>query len=293
MNKLLREGSRERRWLGIGAVFTSILVVYGAAYAIVGMHAVGIAVAYAGALLVYLMRRWKPHIPSYDYQLRNIESLISLSPLRTEPVIPFSGMALDGLELSKIVSEVVLNETQTVVECGSGVSTMMLANLFKALDRGHVYALEEDGVWFKLMQRLIQDRELGGYVTLLHAPTNTTIGPGRWYDTTVAQQILDAVERIDVLIVDGPQARNGQSRYGALPFFLPKLGSTSLIFLHDVCRGAESEVLLAWQRELGAHIEDVFMSTKDGRGLACIRVKIPPEPEFATSGAMTSCLPSL
>ncbi len=195
--------------------------------------------------------------------------MVNLSPLRTEYVLPSSDMALDGAALLSVVLHIVRSNARSVVECGSGISTMMIGNYFKGRGEGHLFSLEEDEAWFRQMQTSVAGQGLEDYVTLLYAPLADCDGVGRWYDRSAAQHILDRLSHIDLLLVDGPQGKQGQSRYGALPCFLPALDASSLILLHDLDRKAELAVLERWRREFGAVCE---RTSGTANGLGHIRL---------------------
>jgi predicted O-methyltransferase YrrM len=250
MRNLLGDKRRQRAYAGLIGIFVAILSVYAASYLIIGLHSIGVTIAFAGALLVFAIWRWRP-----DAQLGNIEAMVNLSPLRTGYVLPSSDMAMDGDALLSVVLHIVRSDARSVVECGSGVSTMMIGNLFKGRGEGHLFSLEEDETWFGQMRTFIAAQGLDDYVTLLCAPLADWAEAGRWYDRSVAQLILDRLPHVDLLLVDGPQGKNEQFRYGALPYFGPVLDTSSLIMLHDLDREVERAVLERWRIEFGAVCE--------------------------------------
>jgi predicted O-methyltransferase YrrM len=281
MLNLLRVSNRQRVYAGVIGIFVSILGVYVASYLIIGMHSIGVTIAFAGALLVFVIRRWRP-----DAQLSNIEAMVNLSPLRMGYVLPSSGMALDGASLLSIVSHIIRSDVHSMVECGSGVSTIVIGNLFKGRGDGHLFSLEEDENWFEQMQTFIAAQGLDDYVTLLYAPITDWAGVGRWYDRSVAQLILDRFPHIDLLLVDGPQRKNKQSRYGALPYFGPILDASSLVILHDLDRKAERTVLERWRIEFGAVCES---TSGTENCLGHIRLAQPP-PRPDAIGDLSNCV---
>ncbi len=267
MSRLLSEGSLFRRVVGHIIVAVGVLAIYLVAYWLVPAHAVGISVACATGLIVYFQRRWKPQIPTYDHQLTDLSALISLSPLRTQPVLPYSSMALDGTELQAVVSHAMLSEPSCIVECGSGVSTVMLGNVLKARKAGHLYALEEDESWYRLMRDLVSAQGLEQYVDIFHAPVEDG-----WYSHSVVEAVRARVKHIDLLLVDGPQTKAGQSRYGALGFFSSALDATSTVMLHDVNREEEQTILERWQAEFPVTVDRLLSAGDRQRGLAIMRV---------------------
>jgi hypothetical protein len=284
MHNPLRLGPPQRQFLGLAAVFLSILGVYGIAYLISDTHSIGITLAYTGLLVVYLMRRWRSDMSARDAQLRELTALASVAPLRIGPGLPMTDMALDGAELSWILSYILKNGAESIVECGSGMSTLVIGNLLKSRGGGRLFSLEEDEAWFGHMQHLVGVQELGDFVTVLHAPIRAFAGGEGWYDSSVASEIVKRTTAIDLLLIDGPRSKAGQSRYQALGYFRPVLNQSSLVLLHDCDREAEHEVLNRWMGEFGLTYDRISRSS---RGLAAIRFAAavsPSEPRVGIAG---------
>ncbi|NLT72663.1 MAG: class I SAM-dependent methyltransferase [Chloroflexi bacterium] len=267
MRELMRGGSRLRRSAGYLTVFAAVMGVYAVSILLLPEHGLAISMAFSTALIVYFLRRWRPIVPSYGREFANLEALVSLSPLRLHPVLPYSRMALDGIELDAVVSHAMLTDARVIVECGSGVSTLMLGNLLKTRQAGHLYALEEDELWHRHMAELVSAQGLGQYVDVVHAP----IAEG-WYSTSVAETVLARAPHVDLLLVDGPQTKAGQSRHDALRFFRGALDATSTVMLHDVNRAEEREVLTRWIGADAVKVDRILGEEAGGRGLAILNV---------------------
>lgn len=159
--------------------------------------------------------------------------------------LPWSSGAMRPAGLVLVCNEIVHGRRERVVECGSGVSTVLLARLLRDRRAGSVVAIEHDADWAGLVEELLQREGLGEVATVVHAPLE---GDPPWY----ARAALDAMDEIDLLLVDGPPADGpgeGLLRAPALPFFEPRLGDGATVILDDLQRPGERNVVEAWEAE--------------------------------------------
>jgi predicted O-methyltransferase YrrM len=160
------------------------------------------------------------------------------------PYLPWSTWAMRPAALVRVLNEVVLGARTSVVECGSGMSTVVLARLLRERGSGTVVAIEHDGDWAALVRRQLEAEGLGDRAQVLHAPL---AGDPPWYDATALAVLPRAV---DLLVVDGPPAHRpelGQRRAPALAFFEPRLAPGAVVVLDDARRPGEREVLRMWE----------------------------------------------
>jgi predicted O-methyltransferase YrrM len=158
-----------------------------------------------------------------------------------------------GLEL---VLGAVAEGRPTVVECGSGESTVAIARLLAERGDGRLYSLEHDEHWAERTRNRLAAEELTECVELIEAPLRPHgLGDGDWYELGALERLPHA---IDLLLVDGPPgdlAPDGQMRYPALPLLAPRLADGALVLLDDIDRPGELHVLERWRRELGTEFE--------------------------------------
>ena len=87
------------------------------------------------------------------------------------------------------------------------------------------------------------------------APMKTcsmSLGNLEWYDEDAVTAAVSTLS-IDCVLVDGPVAyRKGTalSRYPALPAIRNKLADSYVVFLDDIRRAGEQEILRRWSAEL-------------------------------------------
>jgi predicted O-methyltransferase YrrM len=137
---------------------------------------------------------------------------------------------------------------EVVVECSSGVSTLVLASCLRDNGKGHVYSLENDEVFARQTRTHLEREGLSEWATVLHAPlTNQTIDNRQfsWYDISSLP-----VMAIDLIVVDGPPHFVGpMARYPAGPMLFTRLADDGMIFADDAARTEEEATLAAWRRE--------------------------------------------
>jgi predicted O-methyltransferase YrrM len=152
-----------------------------------------------------------------------------------------------------VCAEVTRRDRPTVVECGSGFSTLELAKLVQARE-GRLVSLEHDERWAVRVRGQLAAAGLAETAQVILAPLEP--GPGLpWY---AAAALRSVPEHIDVLLVDGPPAfepGSELSRYPALPMLAARLAAGAVVVLDDIDRAGEQRVLDAWTREGGFRFE--------------------------------------
>jgi Methyltransferase domain len=183
-------------------------------------------------------------------------ALFALGAL-TGPYLPWGSGSMKPAGLVAVCNDVVLNERRSIVELGSGVSTVMLARLLHrsaGAGRRRLVAVEHDATWRRWVAGQLHEEGVDHDVVVLAAPLRpmraADAAPG-WYDEAVLDQTIGA---IDLLVVDGPPAFGaglGLARHPALPKFRDRLAPGATVVLDDVERPGEQEVLRRWEDEFG------------------------------------------
>ena len=158
--------------------------------------------------------------------------------------LPWSTGAMRPAGLVMVCNEIVLGQRTRIVECGSGVSTVVLARLLRSRGVGSVVALEHDGAWAARVARWLRNEKLEPFARVVHAPLE---GDPPWYATAALDEAPDA---IDLLIVDGPPAFHAgeeHRRAPALERFAPRLADGATVVLDDLDRPGERAVLAGWE----------------------------------------------
>lgn len=163
------------------------------------------------------------------------------------------------------ISEYMAQRPRHVVECGSGLTTVLLALL--ARPGQQIVALEHDRYWYIVCKAWLLILGLDGRVSLHHADLKDSKSYDysyRWYE--IAPGMIP--REIDFVICDGPPAEVQGSRYGLLPTLGDRLSDDAVILLDDVQRKEEVHVLRQWETTFDITKEEV--NSADGRSFAVL-----------------------
>ncbi|SEN80631.1 Predicted O-methyltransferase YrrM [Duganella sp. CF517] len=140
----------------------------------------------------------------------------------------------------------------TVVECSSGISTLVLARCMQMNGAGMVFSLEHDSEYALLTRAQLRRHGLEDWARVIYAPLRPHLLSDEnwpWYDTSD----LPACLPIDLLVIDGPpQATRPLARYPAGPLLFKSLAPGASVFLDDAARPDERTVLQRWHKEFPA-----------------------------------------
>ena len=172
--------------------------------------------------------------------------------------------------LERIAEHALQHRPATLLECGCGRTTLILAACCRANDRGHLYSLEHDSDHAAATRAALAREELAEWVTLIAAPLREwSVERERflWYDTAEL-----GAEGVEMVVIDGPPGPLQRlSRYPALPQLLPRLAPGATLFLDDAARPDERAIVARWQAEV-AGLEAEAITTPRG----CSRLRLPP-----------------
>jgi hypothetical protein len=217
-----------------------------------GYGALAGAVTVAGAA-VFLAHRWKgvllSEIQAGNRLTAQAQAMAALPQLPGVPMLPWSDWALAPDVILRIIGMMRVRNWTVAVECGSGLSTVILAQEFKARGRGHVYAIEHDAEWAALVRSILAERAVLEWATVITAPLEPVESDGmrfQWYSTAALAPVR-ALPKIDILVVDGPKRDTGPlARYPALPTFFRQLGREYMVILDDGRRVDETSIAARW-----------------------------------------------
>ncbi len=174
--------------------------------------------------------------------------------------------APDFLEL--IVAHVLAARPAAIVECGSGLTTLMLARCCELNARGCVHSLEHGAEYAARTRQEIARYGLDAHACVIEAPLETHVIHGRTYQWYALAALPAA--GIELLVIDGPPGPlQPHARYPALPLLLPRLAEGCTVFLDDAARPDEREIVESWRAEFPA-IEYHDLPTE--RGCSVLRI---------------------
>lgn len=157
---------------------------------------------------------------------------------------------------------------QTVLECGSGLSTILLGALAERTG-STIWTLEDDASWG---DRVRQCLRLNGITTV-----NLCVGPLERYDEYdwYAPPFKQMPKSFSLVICDGPASTTRGGRYGMAPVMRDRLPKGVVVLMDDANREGEQLIARRWATELPGRYEQrgsdhpYFVFTVEGRAPGC------------------------
>lgn len=188
----------------------------------------------------------------------DLSALISLSQLYGK-YLPWSRSALRPAAARFLVNSIVINRINSVVEFGTGISSVLIARALE-LSGGTLVTIDHDANWQSLVAEWMS-AEMKSRVTFVNAQlkeNGKSASLPKWYDESIVKDALRHIGPAGLVVVDGPPGYRHEemlSRLPALEAVRPYLSKDSLIVLDDVDRPGEqliankwSELLCKWNR---------------------------------------------
>lgn len=161
------------------------------------------------------------------------------------PLPPAAGWAMNPTGLLWLTNLIQTTSPNTVVECGSGTSSVWICLALKRNGGGKLVSLEHQETYAARTRQMLADHGLSEYAEVRVCELTevaTPAGAFRWYDLEPA-----SVGSIDLLVVDGPPSSTGvHARYPALAILSEQLTDGATVAMDDTGRRDEQEVLEIW-----------------------------------------------
>lgn len=161
---------------------------------------------------------------------------------------PAGGWAASPDLLLRMVDELLARRPAVVVECGSGLSTVVLALAVEQHGLPtRIVALEHDAAYAASTRALVERHGVARHVDVRVAPLAPTSVPGHdtaWY----AEAALDGLSEIGMLLVDGPPSTTGPlARFPAVPLLKERFAERCLILMDDMQRSSDLDTAAQWE----------------------------------------------
>lgn len=161
---------------------------------------------------------------------------------------PAGGWAASPDLLLRMVDELLARRPAVVVECGSGLSTVMLALTVEQYGLPtRIVALEHDAAYAASTRALLERHGVARHVEVRVAPLAPTSISGHdtpWYD----EAALDGLAEIGMLLVDGPPTTTGPlARFPAVPLLRERFAERCLILMDDMQRTSDLDTAARWE----------------------------------------------
>lgn len=183
-----------------------------------------------------------------DAQFRQMEALAALY-YRLRPRLPFPptrGWAASPDFLLTVADTILERRPATIVECGSGLTTLIAARCVEMNGVGRVYSLEHLPEFADRTRALLARHGLSSVASIVDAPL-ADLALADWQGAWYRREAFRVPAPIDLLIVDGPPHATGKmARYPAVPTFIDALAPGALVLLDDADRPDEQAIARLW-----------------------------------------------
>lgn len=163
--------------------------------------------------------------------------------------------------LLAITRHALMRRPHTIVECGSGVSTIVLARCAQLNQQGHVHSLDHDAKFAQHTRNELHRLELSSWATVIDAPL-VPVQRGSetwlWYDDRELPP-----DQIDLLNIDGPPPDGSTAPRYLAAKLLERLARGGSAFVDDSNRPAEQQALKRWRAEFPS-FQETFLDCEKG-----------------------------
>lgn len=259
-------------WILLAGLFFLLLAAGTAGWLLVGPYSLVLLIAAAvtavvGILLAIhrtLKGRMLELLAGHD-QVQALFSLFSALPIR-HPLPQMRVWTITPDFAVLLVSLILEHRPRRIVECGSGVSTLISAYCLDELGRGQIVSLEHDAHYAGQTEKHLRQHGVLERADIRHAPLQPVEIAGQTWPWYAVESIQD-LDAIDLLIVDGPPAGAvPMARYPALPLLIERLSRDAVVVLDDADRLDERSSLERWLGEYeGWEVDHV--ATERGAGI--------------------------
>jgi predicted O-methyltransferase YrrM len=162
------------------------------------------------------------------------------------PYVEKWSAAADYLQL--LAATVIDKQPEFILECGSGLTTLIMARACQLNGRGRVISLENGAEFVDTSYEVIRHYDLSDFIDIIHAPLTAVKVGDEIYQWYTLDDLPDY--SFDVFSIDGPPGfLQNQSRYPALPLLKQHLHKGSDVFLDDAARDDEKALVQRWQQQ--------------------------------------------
>ena len=166
--------------------------------------------------------------------------------------------------LAAILNDIIINQRKSIIEFGSGVSTLAISNLIKKNNlKCSFVSIEDNKEWFDYINSFLSRNDLQKDVKIIYAPlenNDLVLEDNLWYSMQALNNGISKESKISLAIIDGPAAWKPKirlSRYPAIPYLINFLAEEYSIYLDDTNRKGEKEVFSLWHQKYNLKFEQI------------------------------------
>lgn len=184
-----------------------------------------------------------------DYE--QVQALVALySTLKLEmPLFNLRRFALCPDSAALYMYLVKTYKPKTILELGSGMSTVISGKILERYEGGRVIAIDNDAHWTEQTKEILATHDIKTNVEVRHAPLEPVEVDGvtrNWYSL----RAFEDLENIDMLLVDGPiDSSDTGNRTPALHLLKDKLSPNTVVICDDTFRLKWKQFVKDWAKE--------------------------------------------
>ncbi len=183
------------------------------------------------------------------------------------------GWGIGEASFRRIVEQIRAAGAQSIVEFGSGISSIRFALEFP---EARIFAIESSREWYETVVRMREEHGTHN-LTVSHRPLRWQMHSGALFLSYAPGELP---ERVDAVLIDGPPTWTRRGREACLYQVMPRLAVGGHVFLDDFHRNREKTMLRNWQWSYPGTFEISTFET--GHGI-CVLKKVRGEqrPHFS------------
>ena len=202
-------------------------------------------------ILIIILDKYRRIDDRQKNSFNSLESHVSLIN-SLKPVFPLwhkDGFSACSDYLNIVAREILIRKPKQILECGSGLSTIVSSYILQRNNLGKIHSLEHLNWVVDAVNKELKYHNLSEYSKVVHSPlqeVSTSLGTQMWYK----HDIIDELGEIDMVIVDGPPKHtNKMARFPVLELVYEKLAKDAIIIMDDADRKDEKEILIIWKQK--------------------------------------------
>jgi hypothetical protein len=162
--------------------------------------------------------------------------------------LPIGGREIDTETIDRLIELVRAKRPASIVEFGSGTSTVILASLLAELHQSgpRLLAFEQDPAWAEHSRAALAECGLNRMATVIQLGESADRPPGYALTDEVAELLRRLAPQL--VLVGGPTLDSGAPRLGALDLVAPYLREDGMVLLDDALGDVGLCIAAAWER---------------------------------------------
>jgi predicted O-methyltransferase YrrM len=206
--------------------------------------------AVLGIATATLQRSLAQHGFGVQRSVRNCEDVVTVARHLAPDYPPLGTWAIEA-DFAALLMRALDDGADTVVELGSGVSTLLVATILNLRDIGRLVSIDHNAAFAQETSSRLERAGVADRVDLVVAPLRRQAFGSietSWYDAATVLDALPAMP-IDLLIIDGPPSTADWARWPAIEVLRTRLADGAVVLLDDGRQRRERMAALRWARD--------------------------------------------